>query len=186
MLACALVECATCKSNAPPSEQAQEPKAAVPPEIQLVAQAALGNGAEVLAMGNLSQSGDQEVLAVNPIKEETAKGPGVLISRAVVVGNAGGKWAELFRCDEYLKNPQGYLVATPTQAVSSWRLQFSNTEQGLAMYFTPVGISVNGAPPRIGVRWNPKLKRYQSLDRFYKNFLGERASLEAPQVKLTR
>ena len=45
---------------------------------------------------------------------------------------------------------------------------------------------MNGVPPRIGVRWNPKLKRYQSLDRFYNNFLGERASLEAPRVNLTR
>jgi hypothetical protein len=184
MLACSLAVGAGCRSDAPASEQT--PKAAVPPEMQQVAQAALGSGAEVLAIGNLSQAGDQEILAVNPIKEEQTEGPGVLISRAVVAGNAGGKWTELFRCDEYLKNPEGYLVATPTQAVSSWRLQFSNTEQGLMMYFTPVGASMNGAPPRIGVRWNPKLKRYQSLDRFYKNFLGERASLEAPRVNLTR
>ncbi len=186
LLACLLLGCAACDSSSAPPQQPQEPKPAVPAEIKQVARAALGDNAQVLAFGNLSQSGDQEILAVDPISEAQPAGPGTLISRAVVVGNARGKWTELFRCDEYLKNPQGYLVATPPQAVSSWRLQFSTGNPAMTMYFTPVTQSVNGPPPRIGVRWNPKLQRYQSLDRFYKNFLGERATLELPEVPLGR
>ena len=38
---------------------------------------------------------------------------------------AGAKWAEVLRCDEYLKNPNGYLGGTPLEPVTGWRLELS-------------------------------------------------------------
>ena len=36
----------------------------------------------------------------------------------------------------------------------------------------------------IEVRWNAKVKRYQSLDRNFENFLGELPSLETPESQI--
>jgi len=117
----------------------------------------------------------------------TPKGvvPGNLLTRAVVVERDGAKWKEVFRCDEYLKNPNGFMGGTPLLPITGWRLQFERSaERGLVMYFTPLQMPGGGHTPTIGVRWNAKAKRYQSLDRNFENFLGEVPTLEKIPTRL--
>ncbi len=183
MLFCALLMQAACSEPSPRPKPAEAPpKPAVPPEITGVAQGVLGTEAEVLVFGDLAKTGRQQVLVVNRLaKTPTGTVPGILVTRAVVAENDGGKWKEVFRCDEHLKNPEGFLGATPLAPVTGWRLQYEqNAEKGLLLYFTPLEMAgaSGGHIPTIGVRWNPKLKRYQSLDRNYENFLGEVPTLE--------
>ena len=52
----------------------------------------------------------------------------------------------------------------------------------LVMYFTPLDKPAGGYIQTIGIRWNPKVKRYESLDRTYEQFLGESPTLEIPDV----
>jgi hypothetical protein len=158
----------------------------MPLEFQAAAEASLGAEAEVLAHGDLSLSGNPQVLVINRLKT-TPKGvaPGILFTRAVILGKEGDKWQEIFRCDEHLKNQKGFLGATPLVPITGWRLQQEqNKEKGLVMYFTPIQQPASGTIQPIGVRWNPKVKRYQSLDRNYQNFLGEVAALEKPETYL--
>ena len=159
---------------------------AVPPEIQAAAEAALGSETEVLAFGDLAKNGKQEIFAVNRLKA-TPQGvmPGTLVSRAAVLENDGGKWKEVFRCDEHLQNPKGYLGGTPLAAVPAWRLQFEQHEdKGLQMYFTPLAKPAGGYIETIGIRWNPEFKLYESLDRSYEHFLGETRNLETPESQV--
>ncbi|MGH9746883.1 MAG: hypothetical protein ACRD59_12340 [Candidatus Acidiferrales bacterium] len=161
-------------------------KPATPPDIQAAAQAALGSETEVLAFGDLSKNGKQGVFAVNRLKS-TPQGvmPGTLVSRAVVLENDDGKWKEVFRCDEHLQNPKGYLGGTPIAPVPAWRIQFEqHDDKGLAMYFTPLAKPVGGYIATTGVRWNPELKLYESLDRTYEHFLGETRNLESPEMQV--
>jgi len=89
------------------------------------------------------------------------------------------------RCDEHLKNANGYLALTPLQAVSGWKLQYENSaEQGLSLYLTPVQAGTSGRTLPIAVRWNPATKRYQSMDYSYTHFLGEAPTLDNPRSKL--
>jgi hypothetical protein len=159
---------------------AKPPAPAAPPEIEAVAKSVLGSEAEVLVLGDLAHTGRQQVLVVNRLaKTPTGIVPGTLVTRAVVVENDGGKWKEIFRCDEHLKNPNGFLGATPIAPVNGWRLQYEQSaEKGLLLFFTPLAQPGGGHIPTIGVRWNPQAKRYQSLDRNFEHFLGELASLE--------
>jgi hypothetical protein len=71
---------------------------------------------------------------------------------------------------------------TPIEPVSGWRLQFEqDANKGLTLYLTPVkGMDDRHVLP-IGVRWNEKTKRYQSLDRTYEQFL-----MESPTLSNTR
>lgn len=159
---------------------------AVPSDIQTAADATLGSDTDVLAFGDLAKNGHQQVLAVNRVKgnQQTAAA-GTLVSRVAVVENDGGAWKELFRCDEHLKNTEGFLGGIPLAPVNGWRLQYEQDDhKGLQMYFTPIAKPAGGYIQTIGVRWNPKVKRYQSLDRTYEQFLGEVPSLEIPQSEL--
>jgi len=161
-------------------------KPATPPDIQSAAESALGSETEVLAFGDLARSGQQQIFAVNRLKS-TPQGvmPGTLISRALVIEDDGGKWKEMFRCDEHLQNPKGYLGGTPLASVSAWRLQFEQHDnKGLEMYFTPLAKPAGGYIETIGVRWNPELKLYESLDRTYEHFLGETRNLETPESQV--
>jgi hypothetical protein len=67
---------------------------------------------------------------------------------------------------------------TPIEPVSGWRIQHEqDPAKGLTVYFTPVkGISDPHVLP-IAVQWNPKTKRYQSMDRSYQQFLLESPAL---------
>ncbi|MBI3484978.1 MAG: hypothetical protein HY012_07490 [Acidobacteria bacterium] len=180
---CVLVLGAGCSSEPPakPPETAQKPaEPAVPAELQGAAAAVLGADAEVLVFGDLAKTGNQQVLAINRIKktpENTV--PGILLTRASILSQQDGKWTELMHVDEHLKNTNGFLAATPVAPVTGWRLQYEqNAEKGLQLYFTPLQQPAGGTLQTIGVRWNPKVKRYQSLDRTYQHFLGEAPALE--------
>jgi len=175
-----------CGADAPkPAAQAETKPAepAVPDEIQLAAKALLGSESQVLAFGDLAKNGKQEFLAANVVpKTPTNNLPGTIVTRVVVAENTDGKWAEVLRCDEHLKNEKGFLGLTPLVPVTGWRLQYEqNDEKGLQLYFTPLKGTTDSHVLPIGVRWNPATKRYQSLDRTYEHFL-----LESPSMQDTR
>jgi hypothetical protein len=172
-----------CGADTPkPAVQAETKPAepAVPEEIQLAAKALLGSESQVLAFGDLAKNGKQEFLAANVVpKTPTNNLPGTIVTRAVVVENSDGKWAEILRCDEHLKNQKGFLGLTPLAPVTGWRLQFEQSEiKGLELYFTPLKGTTDSHVLPIGVRWNPETKRYQSLDRTYEHFLLESPSIQ--------
>ena len=160
-----------------------------------MAETALGKRAEVLAHGDLARNGSEQILAVNRLANarRDASGPaspaGILILRAAILEKSGGKWTEVLRCDERLKNPNGYLAGSPAARVSGWRLEY-NTDagQGLEMKFTPAEIDANAQGPgssespdkAVVVRWNTKAKRYQSLDASHEKYLNEVPTLETP------
>ncbi len=180
---CVLALCAGCGNEPPakPSETAQKTaEPAVPAEFQSAATAVLGGDAEVLVFGDLAKTGNQQVLVINRIKKTPDNTvPGILLTRATILSQQDGKWTELLHVDEHLKNTNGFLAATPVAPVTGWRLQFEqHAEKGLQLYFTPLQQPAGGTLQVIGVRWNEKVKRYQSLDRTYQHFLGESPSLE--------
>jgi hypothetical protein len=188
-MSCALALGAGCSSEPPakPPEAAQKPAVpAVPAELQAAATAVLGGDAEVLVFGDLAKTGDQQILAINRVKktpENTV--PGILLTRASILSQKEGAWSELLHVDEHLKNGNGFLAATPVSPVTGWRLQYEqNAEKGLQLYFTPLQQPAGGTLQTIGVRWNQKVKRYQSLDRTYEHFLGEAPMLEKVKTYL--
>ena len=158
----------------------------VPADVQAAAEALLGSETKVLAFGDLAKTGKQQFLAANLVPK-TPKDTltGTIVTRAVIAENDNGQWAELFRGDEHLKNAKGYLGMTPIAPVSGWRVQFEQDPVlGLTLYMTPVtGVEDKHVLP-IGVRWNPKNKRYQSLDRTYEQFLLESPSLTTQRSQL--
>jgi hypothetical protein len=173
---------AGCGSDSPNSAAQSEKKSAeptAPEEFQDAAKALLGSDAQVLLFGDLAKNGNQQILAANVVPN-TPKSTvaGTVVTRAVVAENVDGKWTELMRADEYLKNTSGYLGLTPLQAVTGWKLQFENSaEKGMVLYFTPVKAGANEKTLPIAVKWNPATKRYQSMDLTYQHFL-----LEAPAL----
>ena len=175
-----------CSSEAPKPAGQKPPAPAIPEEFQNAAQAFLGSGAQVLLYGDLAKNGNQQILAANVVPN-TPKSTvaGTVVTRAVIAENVDGRWTELLRADEYLKNTKGYLGLTPLQAVTGWKLQYENsTEKGMSLYFTPVKAGDNEKTLPIAVKWNPATKRYQSMDLSYEHFLGEAPSLENPRSML--
>jgi len=159
---------------------------AVPEEVRSAADALLGSESQVLAFGDLAKNGKQQVLVANVVPKTPKDNiTGTIVTRAVIAENDGGQWHEVFRGDEHLKNAKGYLGMTPIEPVSGWRLQFEQDEtKGLTLYLTPVkGMDDKHVLP-IGVRWNPKTKRYQSLDRSYEQFLNESPALSTQRSQL--
>jgi hypothetical protein len=175
-----------CGADTPKPVSQAVTKPAVPEEIQLAAASLLGSEAEVLAFGDLAKNGKQEFLVANVVpKTPTNNLPGTIVTRVVVAENTDGKWAEVLRCDEHLKNEKGFLGLTPLVPVTGWRLQFERSEiKGLELYFTPLKGTTDSHVLPIGVRWNPETKRYQSLDRTYDHFLFESPSLHDPRSTL--
>jgi hypothetical protein len=171
--------------RAPNSETAPAAAAPqVPDNIQKAAANDLGSEAEVIVFGDLAKSGKTQVLVVNRLRvmPKTAT-PGILISRASVIENDEGKWKEIFRCDEHLENEKGYLGRTPLAAVPSWRLQYEQDPQkGLEIYFTPLNQPAGGYIETLGIRWNPKVQRYETMDASYEHFLTEQPTLEIPRL----
>lgn len=165
---------------------AQPAAPAIPADIRQVAETSLGSEAEVLVYGDLALTGKQQILVINRIKKTPdTKVPGTLVTRLAIVEDDGGTWKQVLLCDEHLKNPSGYLAATPIAPVSGWRLQYEqHADSGLVLYFTPLDKPAGGYVQTIGVKWNPKVKRYQSLDRTYEQFLGETNSLEIPEMRV--
>ena len=159
---------------------------AVPEELQDVGHALLGSDAQVLLFGDLAKNGKQQVLVAN-VLPNTPKSviAGTVVTRAIIAENQDGKWTELFRADEYLKNTKGYLGLTPLIPVTGWKLQYEdNPEKGMTLYFTPVKTGSTERTLPIAVKWNPVTKRYQSMDASYQTFLGEAPTLESPRSTL--
>ncbi|HXL22456.1 MAG TPA: hypothetical protein VOA78_08325 [Candidatus Dormibacteraeota bacterium] len=179
-LGCCLCLAACDSAPTKPAAAAAEPaKPAMPEDMQAVATTILGREAQVLAYGDLAKTGKQQVLAANVVPKTPQNTiPGTVVTRAVIAENDDGKWTEILRADEHLKNTQGFLALSPIDPISGWRLQWEqNTETGLQLYFTPVKGNSDPHVLPVGVRWNPKTKRYQSLDRSYEHFLLESPSL---------
>ncbi len=181
-IACFLTGCGE-QAPAPSTNAQAEAKAAelaVPEEVQGAAEKLLGSETQVLVFGDLAKTGRQQFLAANVVpKTPTNNAPGTIVTRAVIAESDNGKWTELLRCDEYLKNEKGYLGLTPLNGVSGWRIQYEqDQEKGLQLYFTALKVSGSAHVLPIGVRWNPATKRYQSVDRTYEHFLLEASSLE--------
>jgi len=167
-------------TKSPTSAETTLAKPAVPEDVQGAAEALLGMETQVIVFGDLAKTGKQQFVAANVVPKTPKNNlPGTIVSRAIIAENQDGKWLELLRCDEYLKNSKGYLGQTPAKPVTGWRLQYEqDPEKGLQLYFTPVNTSGAAHALPIGVRWNPAVKRYQSLDRSYEHFVSEAASLE--------
>lgn len=160
---------------------------AVPDDVQKAAEKSLGSETEVLLYGDLAKNGAQEALAINRMKTNPQGGaPGTVVTRAVILQkDSAGTWKEILLCDEHLKNPKGYLGNIPLAPVNGWRLQYEqDPEKGLLLYFTPVSDPKGARALPIEVRWNAKVKRYQSLDRNFENFLGELPALETPESQI--
>jgi hypothetical protein len=183
----ALVGCASEPPKAA-TEAEKKPAAApaIPEEYQEVAKTMLGSDSEVLLYGDLAKTGKEEILAANVVPN-TPKSvvAGTVVTRAVVAEKSDGKWSEVLRADEHLKNPKGFLGLTPLQPVTGWKLQYEQSpEKGLTLYFTPVKTGSSERTLPIAVSWNPKTSRYQSMDPSYQHFLGEAAALENPRSSL--
>jgi hypothetical protein len=177
-----------CSSEAPkPAADTTKPaEPAIPEDVQDAAKVMLGSDAQVLLYGDLAKTGKQQVLVANVVPN-TPKSvvAGTVVTRAVVAENDDGKWVELLRCDEYLKNSKGFLALTPLVAVTGWKLQYENgPTEGMSLYFTPIKAGASERTLPIAVRWNPATKRYQSMDSSYTNFLLEGASLDHPRSSL--
>jgi hypothetical protein len=173
-------------SAAPAAPPTAPAPSAVPDDVQKAAEKSLGSETDVLLFGDLSQSGAQQVLAVNKIK---ALPPGVprgnVITRAIILEKDGNSWREILRCDEHLENPKGFLGGTPLAPVNGWRMQAEqDPAKGLLLYFTPLQAPKGGYAVPVEVRWNAKVKRYQSMDRSFENFLGELPALETPESQV--
>jgi hypothetical protein len=166
------------ETRSEPAAEAKPATPAVPDEMMAAAKSLLGSEVQVLLFGDFAKNGNQEFLAANVLPKTPANNiPGMVVTRAVLVENQDGKWTELLHVDEHLKNQKGFLSLTPLEPISAWRLQTEQDPvQGLRLYFTPVKTSDPHVLP-IGVRWNPKVKRYQSMDRSFEKFLPESPQL---------
>jgi hypothetical protein len=174
------------KPQPAPTVEAKPAEPAIPEDVQTAAKTLLGSDAQVLLVGDLAKNGKRQFLAANVIPKTPKNNvPGTVVTRAVVAEEDDGKWTELLRCDEHLKNSKGYLGATPLDSITGWRLQFEqNAEKGLQLYFTPLKVNGDTHVLPVGVRWNPQTKRYQSLDPSYEHFLKESAALDNVRSRL--
>jgi hypothetical protein len=168
------------KPTAEATAEAKPPEPAIPDDVQAAAKQLLGSDTQVLLIGDLAKNGKRQFLAANVVAKTPKNNvPGTVITRAIVAQDDNGKWTELLRCDEHLKNAKGFLGLTPLDSISGWRLQYEqNSEKGLQLYFTPLKVNGDAHVLPVGVRWNPATNRYQSLDATYEHFLKESASLE--------
>ena len=176
------VGCGT-EAPKPSSEPAAEAKPAapeIPEDIQDAAKHLLGSDAQELLFGDLAKNGKRQLLSANVIPKTPQNNvPGTVVTRAIVAQDDDGKWTELLRVDEHLKNQKGYLGLTPLDSITGWRLQYEqNPEKGLQLYFTPLKVNGDTHVLTIGVRWNPATNRYQSLDASYEHFLKESSTLQ--------
>ncbi len=157
-----------------------------------MAEQLLGSGAQVLASGDLAGNGQRQVLVANragntTVSSKQGAASTIIFNRAAMLEQRGVKWNELLLCDEYLKNPQGFLGGTPKSPTGAWELHFAGGAAGgkVAEFdFTPLQADGTGHLPKIVVRWNPKSNRYQSFDTATDRFLSEAASLEPPTSEL--
>jgi hypothetical protein len=182
-------------------EQAATDAANAEAEVQSVAANSLGKESEVLLHGDLARNGHEEVLVANRFRRESATSGSTggteptMVMRAALLEKNEGRWTELLRCDEHLKNANGYLGGFPRPPVTGWRLEYmQDANAGLEMRFTPMDMITNasatpgtnaaGHISDLDVRWNKSTKRYQSFDRSHERFLTEIPILETPESSL--
>jgi len=181
MLSVASILAVGCDSSQSSSSQtaAKAAELAVPDDVQSAADALLGKETTVLVFGDLAKNGNRQLLAANVVPKTPKNAlPGTIVTRAVLAEESGGSWHELVRCDEHLKNDKGYLGGSPIDPVAGWRVQFEqNAIEGFHLYLTPVKGNDDPHVLPLAVRWNPAVKRYQTLDRNYEHFLTEATSL---------
>jgi hypothetical protein len=198
LLCFCLLGCESAQQKAA-KEQAAEDAANLEAESQSVATTVLGKESEVLLRGDLALNGQDQILIVNRFRNSTAdsksgSGP-VFIRRAALLEKQEGRWSEILRCDEHLKNPNGYLRGYPRSAVSGWRLEYTrDANAGIEMKFTPAealatasAASANDSASgnaALDVRWNKNTKRYQSFDQSHERYLNELPTLETPESYL--
>jgi hypothetical protein len=184
LAACLLAGCGDTPADQPAAEA--KPALTVPDDVQSAADSLLGKETTVLLVGDLAKNGKQQFLAANVVPKTPKNNlPGTVVTRTVLAENENGKWTEILRCDEHLKNQKGFLPGTPIGGVTGWRLAFEqDPEKGLALYFTPLKGAVDTHTLPIGIRWNPQTTRYQSLDRSYEHFLNESPSLNTARSTL--
>jgi hypothetical protein len=179
-----------CGDEPAPKSAAEEPAKpaapAVPEDMQAAATNLLGKETQVLVFGDLAKTGTQQFLAANVVPKTPKNDiPGTIVTRAVVAEETDGKWSELLRCDEYLKNAKGYLALTPLTPISGWKVQWDQDPiKGIQLYFTPIKGPADKHVLPIGIAWNPATKRYQSLDLTYEHFLMEKPSLDTARSVL--
>ena len=178
-MALSLAGCGADAPKAAPQAETKPAEPAIPEDIRSASTSLLGTESQVLVFGDLAKNGKRQFLGANVIpKTPTNNLPGTIVTRVVIAEESDGKWAEVLRCDEHLKNEKGFLALTPLVPVSGWRLQYEQSEiKGLELYFTPIKGAIDSHELPIGVRWNPQTKRYQSLDRTYEHFLLESPAL---------
>jgi hypothetical protein len=198
IVALLLAGCHSARQLAPTEVKAAAEAADVAGEARGVAETSLGKQAEILAQGNLALNGREQLLVVNRFSKEAALGGSganpspIFVTRAVILEKDGGKWSEILRCDEHLKNPNGYLGGSPPARVTGWRLEYrQDAKEGLEMKFTLAerldAVNVNTGQrseiknPAFDVRWNKDAKRYQSFDQSHERYLSEVPALETPQ-----
>jgi hypothetical protein len=186
----------TTEKTVPVEASSGPAESAVPAEIQAVAETALGSGAVVLAFGDLAHNRRLQAVAVTRVGEDREQGTtwpaaAVPVTRAVVFEQEGGRWMEVLRCDEYLKNPKGFLEGAPHTPVTGWELRMDREDRPQQddedavrdFYFTPIQSGKPANQETVAVRWNPKAGRYQSRGK-NGEFLGEIVSLEIPGSEL--
>src|SRR5580704_18391483 len=182
-----LTGCGDDPAPKPSAEEAAKPAApAVPEDMQTAADNLLGKETQVLVFGDLAKTGKQQFLAAIVVPKTPKNDiPGTIVTRAVIAEETDGKWTELLRCDEYLKNSKGYLALTPLSSVAGWKVQYEQDPvKGIQLYFTPVKMGADKHVLPIGIAWNPATKRYQSLDMTYEHFLLEKATLDTARSVL--
>jgi hypothetical protein len=181
--------CHSAQPSAPPVDSVGVTTASEADEAQRIADAALGKQAEILDRGDLARNGQEQLLVINRYSAGPKNEPAARITRAVVLEKSDGKWREIFRCDEHLKNPYGYLAAAAT-TVTGWDLGVGRDSGGMfEMDFTPAADLHTGERkelkrPTFIVRWNTKANRYQAYDRSQKRYLKETTALEMPESNL--
>lgn len=183
-----LASCGNEPASQPAAEAAKPAEPAVPDDIDAAAHGLLGKEVKVLVFGDLAKNGKQQFVAANvvPKTPKNENLSGTIITRAVVAENDDGRWNELLRVDEHLKNAKGFLALNPLGDIAGWRIQYEQDPiKGLQLYFTPIqGAGVDNHLQPIGVAWNPATQRYQSLDRTYEHFLLESPTLGPAKSRL--
>jgi hypothetical protein len=175
-------------ASQPAAEASKPAEPVIPDDIDTAAHGFLGKETKVLLFGDLAKNGKQQFVAANvvPKTPKNENLSGTIITRAVVAENDDGKWNELLRVDEHMKNAKGFLALNPLGSIAGWRIQYEQDPvKGLQLYFTPIqGAGVDNHLQPIGVAWNPATQRYQSLDRTYEHFLLESPTLGTAKSRL--
>src|ERR1700681_3049928 len=110
-----LAGCHSGQQLGPVRENSNPDMAGLAEESGRVAEAALGKQAEILARGDLARNGQEQLLVVNRFAKApqgaagTENSQAIFITRAVILEKRNGKWTKILRCDEHVKNPNGYL-----------------------------------------------------------------------------